>query len=92
MLIPPYDLSMSIAYYADESRQSSASIREMILALKKQLPPHIGYGDGNSVTVINAFGNPITFPLELCFSPDVRNLYYTSSSVLTGKDRNSMIR
>jgi len=22
------------------------------------------------VTVINAFGNPITFPLELCFSPD----------------------
>ena len=83
---------MSIAYYADESRQSSASIREMVLALKKQLPPHIGYGDGNSVTVINAFGNPMTFPLELCFSPDVRPLYYTSSSILTGKDRNFMIR
>ena len=29
----------------------------MVLALKKQLPQHIGYGDGNSVTVINAFVN-----------------------------------
>ena len=83
---------MSIAYYADESRQSSASIREMVLALKKQLPPHIGYGDGNSVTVINAFGNPMTFPLEVCFSPEVRPLYFTSSTVLKGKGRNSMIR
>ena len=64
--------------------------REIILALEKRLPETIGYGDGNSVTVINAFGRPMTFPLELCFSPDVRPLYYTSLSVLAGKDSNSM--
>ena len=83
---------MGVAYYAEEARQSSAWTREMILSFEKRLPEPIGYGDGNSVTVINAFGNPMTFPLELCFSPDVCPLYYLSSSVLTGKDRNSMIR
>jgi hypothetical protein len=83
---------MLAAYYADETRQSSASTRERLLALEKRLPETIQYNDGNSVTVINAFGNPMRLPLELCFSPDVRALYYTSSSVLTGKDRNSMIR
>ena len=82
---------MGVAYYADEAKQSSALTREMILALEKRLPEPIRYGDGNSVTVINAFGNPMTFPLELCFSPDVRPLYYTSSAALTGKNRNSMI-
>ena len=60
--------------------------------MEKRLPESIRYGDGNSVTVINAFGKRMTLPLELCFSPDVRPLYYTLSSVLTGKDRNSMIR
>jgi hypothetical protein len=79
---------MGVAYYAEEARQNT---REMILALHQRLPEHIQYGEGNSVTVINAFGNPMMFPLELCFSPDVRALYYISSSVLTGKDRNSMI-
>ena len=87
-----YNLRIGIASYADEARQSSASTREGLLALEKRLPQIIRYSDANSVTVINAFGNPMTFPLELCFSPDVRHLYYTSSSVLTGKDRNSMIR
>jgi hypothetical protein len=82
---------MEVAYYAEEARQNSALTREMILALGQRLPEPIRYGDGNSVTVINAFGNPMTFPLEICFSPDVRALNYTSSSVLTGKDRNSMI-
>jgi hypothetical protein len=75
---------MGFAYYADEARQSSALTREMILALEKRLPEPMQYGDENSVTVINAFGNPMRFPLEVCFSPDVRALYYTSSSVLTG--------
>ena len=60
--------------------------------LEKRIPEPIRYGDGNSVTVINAFGNPMPFPLEICVSPDVRLLYYTSSSVLKGKDRNSTIR
>ena len=83
---------MGVASYADEARQSSASIREMILAMEKRLPESIRYGDGNSVTVINAFGNPMRFPLELCFSPDVRTLYDTLSSVLTSRDRNSTIR
>ena len=83
---------MGVAFYADEARQSSALTRERLLALEKRLPETIRYGDGNSVTLINAFGNPMTFPLELCFSPDVRPLYYTSSSVLMDKDRNSMIR
>ena len=82
---------MGIAYYSDEAKQNSALTRQMILALEKRLPEPIQYGDGNSVTVINAFGNPMTFPLELCFSPDVRLLYYTSSGVLTGKNRNFMI-
>ena len=82
---------MGVAYYAAEARQGLASTREM---LEKRLLETIRYGDGNSVTVINAFGNPMTFPLELCFSPDVRILYYNSSLELpvTGKDRNSMIR
>ena len=81
---------MGAAYYAAEARQSSASAREM---LEKRMPERIGYGDGNSVTVINAFGNPMTFPLELCFSPDVRTLHFTSPLiVLKGKGRNSMIR
>ena len=83
---------MGVASYADEAKQSSASTRERLLALEKRLPESIRYGDGNSVTLINAFGNFMVFPLELCFSPDVCPLYYASSSVLTGKDRNSMIR
>ena len=83
---------MGVAYYADEARQNSALTREMILDLQKRLPEPIRYGDGNSVTVINAFGNPVKFPLELCFSSDVRPLYFTSSLVLTGEGRNSMIR
>ena len=64
--------SIGAASYADEARQSSASTREILLALTERLPEHIGYGDANSVTVINAFGNPMTFPLELCFSQNVR--------------------
>ena len=86
------DFSIGVASYADEARQSSALTRERILDLEKRLPDPIRYGDGNSVTVINAFGKPMTFPLELCFSPDVCLLYYISSSVLRGKDRNSMTR
>ena len=97
---------MGLAYYADEARQDSASTREMVLALEeqfkrltlekklaleKQLPEPIRYGDGNSMTVINAFANPMRFPLEICGSQDVRFLYSTSSSVLKGKGRNSMI-
>ena len=93
---------MGLAYYADEARQDSALTREMILALEKrlalekqlelekQLPEPVRYGDGNSVTVINAFANPMRFPLEICDSPDVRLLYSTSLSVLKGKGRNSM--
>jgi hypothetical protein len=68
---PPFQLRMGVAFYAEEARQSSASTREILLALK-QLSEPVRYGDGNSMTVINAFGNPITFPMELCFSPDVR--------------------
>ena len=70
--------------------QSSALTRERLLALEKRLPEPIRFGDGNSVTVINAFGNPMRFSLELCCSPDVRPLYYTSLLVLMGNDRNSM--
>ena len=81
---------MGVAYYADEAKQSTASTREMIMALEKRLPESIRYGDGNSMTLINAFGKPMTLPLELCFSPDVRPLYDTSSSVLTGNHRNFM--
>ena len=62
---------MGVAYYAEEARQGSALTREMIMALEKRLSEPIRYGVGNSVTVINAFGNPIMFSLELCFSPDV---------------------
>ena len=61
---------IGVASYADEAKQSSASTRERLLALEKRLPEPIRYDDGNSVTVINAFGNPVTFPLEFCFSPD----------------------
>ena len=89
VLMPPHILSMGAAYYAAEARQSSASTREI---LEKRLPKPVRYGDGNSVTVINAFGNSMPFPLEICVSPDVRLLYYTLSSVLKGKGRNSMIR
>ena len=81
---------MGSAYYADEARQSSASTREMIMALEKRLPEPIRYSTGNSLTLINAFGKPMTLPLELCFSQDVRSSYYASSSVLTGNGRNSM--
>jgi hypothetical protein len=67
---------MGVAFCADEARQSSALTRELLLTLK-QLPETVPYGDGNSVTVINAFGHPMTFPMELCFSPDVRALCIT---------------
>jgi hypothetical protein len=87
-----YYLSIGVASYADEAKQSSALTRQRLLALEKRLPETIGYGDGNSVTVINAFGKPMTFPLELCLSPDVRDLCITHHwSVLTSKDRNYMI-
>ena len=69
VLMPPHILSVGAAYYAAEARQSIASTREM---LEKRLPQPIRYGDGNSVTVINALGNPMLFPLEICVSPDVR--------------------
>jgi hypothetical protein len=82
---------MGVTFYADEARQSSASTREILMTMKR-LPESIRYGDGNSVTVINAFGNPMVFPLEIFFSWHVRTLFYTSSSVLTVKNRNSMIR
>ncbi|KAF8811589.1 hypothetical protein BYT27DRAFT_7089287 [Phlegmacium glaucopus] len=71
------------ASYADETRQSLASTKEELLAIQKRLPRSIGYGDGNSVTVINAFGNPMTFPLEFCFSPD--RLHDTLMSYFKGK-------
>ena len=79
-----FTTSIGFASYAEESRRSIASTMEILLALKK-LPEPIRYGVGNSLTVINAFGNPMTFPLELCFSPDVCPLYFTLSSVLMGK-------
>ena len=41
---------MGDAYYAAETRQSSASTREM---LEKRFSEPIRYGDGNSVTVIS---------------------------------------
>ena len=69
--MPPYNLSIGVASCAEEVRQGSASIGEMKLALER-LPEPIRYGDGNSVTVINAFREPMRFPLELCYSPDVR--------------------
>jgi hypothetical protein len=72
-----YYLSIGVASYADEAKQSSALTRQRLLALEKRLPETIGYGDGNSVTVINAFGSSMTFPLELCLSPDVRFFWIT---------------
>jgi hypothetical protein len=87
-----YYLSIGVASYADEAKQSSALTRQRLLALEKRLPETIGYGDGNSVTVINAFGNPMTFPLELCLSPDVRFFCITFRLIfLRGGYRNSMI-
>ena len=67
--MPPHILSVGAAYYAAEARQSSASTREM---LERRIPEPIRYSDGNSVTVMNAFGNPMPFPLEICVSSDVR--------------------
>jgi hypothetical protein len=86
-----YYLSIEVASYAEEARQSSACTREILLALK-QLPEPVRYGDENSFTLINAFGTPVKFPLELCFSRDVRDLCITLHwSVLTSKDRNHTI-
>ncbi|KIM39265.1 hypothetical protein M413DRAFT_415872 [Hebeloma cylindrosporum] len=39
---------------------------------KRQSLVALGYNNSNSLTLINAFGNPMTFPLELCFSLEQR--------------------
>jgi hypothetical protein len=81
-----------VAFYADETRQGSASTGEALLALQKRLPRSVAYGDGNSIVLVDAFGERVTFPWELGCSQDVRLLYYTSSCILTGKNRDSMGR
>jgi hypothetical protein len=68
---------MGVASSADEAGQSSASTRQRLLDLKKRLPKPIGYDDGNSVTLINTYGSPMTFPLELCLYPELRALCIT---------------
>jgi hypothetical protein len=80
------------ASYADETRQCSVSMMEVLLAIQKRLPQSVAYGDGNSVVLVNPFRERVTFPWEWCFSQDVRLLYYTSSCILTGESRDSMRR
>ena len=60
-------------FYADETRQISASVNE-VLALQKRLPRSVGYGDANLVTLVNPFGEKISLFWEGCFSQDVRLL------------------
>jgi len=42
------------------------------------------------VTLINAFGNPMTFPLELCFSPD--KLHNSLMSYFEGKCGEDLVK
>jgi hypothetical protein len=69
----PLHLSVVVGFYADETRQISASVNE-VLALQKRLPRSVGHGDGNMVTLINPFGHEIPLYWEGCFSQDVRLL------------------
>jgi hypothetical protein len=69
-------------FYADETRQISASVNE-VLALQKRLPRSLGYGDGNSVTLINPFGERLSFSWEYCYSQD--RLHKTLMAYFKGK-------
>ncbi|KAF8967546.1 hypothetical protein BDZ97DRAFT_1980347 [Flammula alnicola] len=58
------------SYYADVNREALASIRKEIVTIQKQLPPSLGYGCENAVILIDAFGKPMTLPMDFCYSPD----------------------
>lgn len=89
-LIRLSDISVLSASYADETRQSSGSIKEGILALQKRLPPSVKHGDENTVTLINAFGERLPLFWECCFSQDVRHRIITDFWILTGVNRDFM--
>ena len=44
--------------------------------------PLLGYDLGNALILINAFGMPITLPMEFCWSQDVCFLYTSFDSTL----------
>ena len=56
--------------------QISASANKRLLAPAKRLPVprSVRYGDGNLVTLIDPFGKRRSFPLDCCYSQDVRLL------------------
>ncbi|KAF8962969.1 hypothetical protein BDZ97DRAFT_1064342 [Flammula alnicola] len=63
----------STSYHADVIREALASITtttQEILTIQRQLPPSLGYGRENAVILVDAFGKPMTLPMDFCYSPD----------------------
>ena len=66
-------------------KQDLASIKQKvneINTMQQRPPPRVGYDQGNALILINAFGKPITLPMEFCWSPDVSLLQIANNCTL----------
>ena len=64
-------ISVTNAGNADETRQGLSLVLHKLDVLQSRPSPYVRYDLGNALILIDALGEHVTLPMQLCFSQDV---------------------